>query len=241
MSIENNTTPAADGAAAAANAADESASSAATNENEDLLGNTDAGEKSSADGDEKAGDQKADDGEDLLEGKVKDGEEGEGEADPNATPEDYEFKIPEGYELDAELADLSKPVFKELGLSNDEAQTLVEKLGPQILTKLGERQAAQWKTVQQGWAKEAKADPDIYDAATKAVRPEIAVARDYFGPEFTAAIKMLGGNNNPAVLKALAKVGKALGEDAPGFGKPAAAQKTAAERLYPNDQPKTKE
>jgi hypothetical protein len=239
MTVENTATPAADEGKTAANAADSSAASAATAENEDLLGNDNTDDTASNPDGEKAGDQKADEGDDLLEGKVSEEEEGEGES--TAAPEDYEFKIPEGYELDAELADISKPAFKEAGLSQEQAQALVEKLGPQILTKLGERQAAQWKDIQKGWAKESKSDPEIFDLNTKSVRPEIAVARSYFGPEFTAAIKMLGGNNNPAVLKALAKVGKALGEDGPGFGKPNAAPKTREERLYPNDQPKTKE
>ena len=240
MTVENIATPAADSpASAAAPATDDkgvAADAPAADTEEDLLGET-AKADEPAEGDDKAGDQDGDE-DDLLDGKVKKDEEGEGDT---AAPDDYEFTIPEGYELDAELADISKPAFKEAGLTQDQAQNLVEKLGPQILTKLGEKQAAQWKAVQSAWAKEFKADPEYGGKNLDASLGNVARARDYLGPEFTASIKLLGGNNNPAVLKALAKVGKALGEDAPGFGKPAAVAKSAAERLYPNDQPKTKE
>jgi len=207
----------------------------ATEAADDLLGDA-----AGAEGAEDAGAKKtesADDGDDLLDGKV--GEEEKPEAAADGADEYGEFTIPEGYEADAELADISKPIFKELGLNKDQAQGLVEKLGPQILSKVGEKMAAQWKATQKQWAADAKKDADIFDASAKAVRPEVAVGRDYLGADFSAAIKQLGGNNHPAVLKALAKVGQALREDTPGFGKPAAKAKTAEQRLYPNDQPKS--
>lgn len=231
MSIENNTTPAAPDtntpAAAPDAPAGDNGSDAA---DEDLLGEpAPTGEPEGSD-EGKAGDQEEDD--DLLDGKVAKGEE------QNPAPEDYEFKIPEGYEQDAELTDAFKPVAKELGLSQDQAQGLVEKFGPQMLAKIGERQAAQWKDIQRTWANEFKNDPEYGGKNLEVSLGHVARARDFLGPDFTAAIKLTGGNNNPAILKALAKVGKALGEDEPGFGRPAAKAKTALETLYPNDQPK---
>lgn len=180
------------------------------------------------------------DEDDLLDGKVKaeaEKKEGEGEANPDAPS--YEFKVPEGFEADAELAEISKPVFAKHKLTQEQAQGLVEELGPQILARVGERQAAAWNQVKEGWAKEAKADPEIFDAAAKAVRPEVAKGRDYLGPDFTAAIKLVGANNHPAILKALARIGAAVSEDTPGFGSQPKAKVTAEQRLYPNDQPKT--
>ena len=205
---------------------------------DDLLGDVakpDADASAAAD---KASDTTAGgiDEDDLLEGKVsKDGEDkkaaGEG-------ADDYgDFKIPEGYEADAELAEMSKPIFKEANLNKEQAQTLVEKLGPQIMAKIGEKQAAAWAKQKDAWAKEAKADPEFGGKNLDASLADVAKARDFFGAEFTAAIKLVGANNHPAILKALAKVGKALSEDTPGFGKPKTTT-TAEQRLYPNDQPK---
>jgi hypothetical protein len=188
-----------------------------------------------------AADAKAEtDEDDLLDGKVKtEAEKKEGETEANPDAPVYEFKVPEGFEADAELAEISKPVFAKHKLSQEQAQGLVEELGPQILARVGERQAAAWNQVKEGWAKEAKADPEIFDAAAKAVRPEVAKGRDYLGADFTAAIKLVGANNHPAVLKALARIGAALSEDTPGFGSQPKTKVTAEQRLYPNDQPKT--
>lgn len=231
------TAPAADSAAPADKAVTEAA--------EDLLGTTtDAGAADKgADGkDGKEAAAPEDDSDDLLEGKVKkdeDKKEGEGDA---ASETDYaDIKIPEGYEADKELADISFPVFKEAGLKKEQAQALVENLGPKILTHIGEKYAKQWKETQSGWAKEFKNDAEYGGKNLDASLANVARARDYLGPDFTAAIKLVGGNNHPAILKALAKVGQALGEDTPAFGKPSAKESNQLERLYPNDQPKSKE
>lgn len=216
-------------------ATDTVAGAEGADDNVDLLG-TGADTAAGGEAEKPAADAGEDD--DLLEGKVgKDGEEEKPAAEGDAPV--YEFKIPEGFEADAELADLSKPVFAEMKLTAEQAQGVVEKLGPQILTKIGERQAAQWKTIQKDWAKEAKADPDFGGKNLETSLSHVAKARDYLGPEFTAAVKLVGANNHPAILKALAKIGTALGEDTPGFGKPVKAASTAEQRLYPNDQPKT--
>jgi len=184
----------------------------------------------------------ADEGDDLLDGKVgKDGDEKQEGEKPEGEGEPVEYTLtpPEGYELDKDLADAFTPVAKELKLSQEQAQGLVEKFGPQMLAQIGEKQAKQWAEVKASWAKEFKSDPEYGGKNLDASLANVARARDYFGPEFTAAVKLLGGNNNPAILKALARMGAALGEDTPGFGAPPSPAKSREQRLYPNDPPKT--
>lgn len=242
MSVENTattnteTTTAADPKAAETAATTDTAAAA-----EDLLGDVKADEGAKNDADagqgEGEGDAAQDNSDDLLEGKVAE-DKAEGDA---AAAEDYDLAPPEGYELDADLAESFKPVAKELKLSKEQAQGLVDQYGPKLMAQIGEKYAAQWKQTQQKWANEAKADPEFGGKNLEKSLADVARARDFFGPDFTAAIKLLGGNNHPAVLKALAKVGVALGEDTPGFGKPPSASTTPEQRLYPNDQPKTRE
>jgi len=68
-------------------------------------------------------------GKTLLTGK--EGEDGtKTEAKP-AVPEKYDFKAPaawseKGWELDTKLIETATPIFKELGLSQDQAQKLVD-------------------------------------------------------------------------------------------------------------------
>lgn len=231
MSVENNTTSAAPAVAADTQAATKTQGADAA-ASEDLLGEVKPAEGDATAKGDKADDQAADDGDDLLEGKVAQEEGAE------ATPDDYTFTPPEGFELDEQLADAFKPVAKELKLSQDQAQGLVEKFAPQMLARFGEQQQAHWKEVQKQWAGEFKSDPEYGGKNLEASLADVARARDYFGPEFAQTIKLLGGNNHPAVLKGLAKVGKALAEDAPGFGKPVAGKPDALRELYPNDPPK---
>jgi hypothetical protein len=238
MTVDNTTTSAAETTTTAAATTDaavnDTTGTVATTDGEDLLGTPSDAAATTTDG--KADDQPAaDEGDDLLEGKI-------GEAEAAVTPpDDYDLTPPEGYELDAQMADAFKPVAKELNLSQEQAQGLVEKFGPKMFAQIGEKQATQWKALQKQWAGEAKSDPDFGGKNLEASLSNVAKARDYLGPEFAAAVKLLGGNNHPALLKGLAKVGLALGEDTPGFGKPHGSTKSTAQILYPNDQPKTKE
>jgi hypothetical protein len=72
-----------------------------------------------------------------------------------AVPEKYEFQVPEGMALDTVLVDKISPVFKDIGLSQDQAQKLVDAYAPYVKTQVEaqqqeslnflETQKAEWK------------------------------------------------------------------------------------------------
>jgi hypothetical protein len=165
---------------------------------------------------------------------------------PNAPPESYSFKAPEGKELDKTFLDTATPVFKELGLSQDKAQKLVD-----TYNKLSDANAAKLqadvKTMQDGWQNEVKAKygvqldeklaefgrfKDIIFADDKAARTK-----------FEKALDLTGGGNHPDIVEGLIRAaskfteGKHVsgagpspeGQRAPG--KPAAP--SAAQAMWP--------
>lgn len=174
----------------------------------------------------------------------------------NQVPADgkYALTMPDGVELDSELADALGPEFKELGLTNAQANKLVGKY-VETMQKRSEAHAASpegaWSMVAHQyfkdngtpdtWADKAKADKDIggdkWDATvTNATR----FANTMGTPGLKDFLNASGAGNHPELIKAFAKAGELIREDNPpsggagGTGKPA----DASAILFPNDVPK---
>ncbi|NBX31867.1 MAG: hypothetical protein EBR07_03945 [Planctomycetes bacterium] len=78
------------------------------------------------------------------------------QAKPEGAPEKYEFKAPEGKQLDAETVQAFSEVAKELNLTQDAAQKMLTAMSE----KIGTRQAAQVEAVRSQWAESSKADKE---------------------------------------------------------------------------------
>lgn len=154
-------------------------------------------------------------------------------ADPGkpavAAPEKYEFKTAEGQELDAEAVKAFEPIAKELNLSNEQAQKLVDMYGSKIMPKLVEQQAAQWQQQIEQWAEQVKADKDLgTDASIGAAQK----AMDKFGsPELKQYLNETGLGNHPELVRIFANIGKAMSEDGLVTGNSGGA-KSAADVLF---------
>lgn len=167
-------------------------------------------------------------------------------ADPNdpagKVPEDgkYDLKMPDGVDLDGELAEALGPEFKELGLTNAQAQKLVDKyIG--IQQARADKQSDGFAKVIEGWATDAKKDPEIggdkWDASVQAAQRAV----NRLGtPALKEYLNSSGGGNHPELIRFMAKAGAMIQEDNPasggagGAGKPAEAAYT----LFPTDAPK---
>ncbi|EQB9153988.1 peptidase [Morganella morganii] len=146
-----------------------------------------------------------------------------------AAPEKYEFKPAEGQELDAEAVKAFEPIAKELNLSNEQAQKLVDVYGSKIMPKLVEQQAAQWQQQIEQWAEQVKADKDLgTDASIGAAQK----AMDKFGsPELKQYLNETGLGNHPELVRIFANIGKAMSEDGLVTGNSGGA-KSAADVLF---------
>lgn len=160
-----------------------------------------------------------------------------GVADP-ARPTYTEFKAPEGVTLDAEGMKAASELFADMGLSQDNAQKLVdlalgrEKAAAEAVTKA-------YVDMNTKWVAEVKADPEIGGDKLDASIATAAVAIDRVGgaekdSPLRQALALTGAGNHPAVVKAFVRMGQMMKEDRFQAGNGAAppAPKSPAEVIY---------
>lgn len=176
-------------------------------------------------------------------------------AEPGKAPETYaEFKAPEGYTLDPKAIEAATPIFKELGLTQDQAQRLVEFHSAQMI-EAAKAPESQYAAMRTDWQAKVKADPELAKATNgnatglDAVKLDIGRALNALGDpglaaEFKAAMDLTGAGDHPAFVKTLWKLaghiteGRAVtpgnpsphGQRPPGSGD----RPPAAKSLYPN-------
>ena len=181
--------------------------------------------------------------------------EGDKKVDAPAVPEKYEFKAPENYTLDPKLLETVTPLFKELGLTNEQAQKLVD---IQIAREIAAARAPQdtYEATRTKWQAETTSHPDIKNLVDKdsgktgidAVKIVMGRALNAIGDpalatEFKAAMDLTGAGDNPAFARAMNAFGKLLGEGTAvrgagpspeGQKSPNAGPRNAAQALFPN-------
>lgn len=140
----------------------------------------------------------------------------------SVVPEKYEFKAPEGLTLDEATITEASAVFKELGLTNDQAQKLVDLQGK--LTKTSaEAPYKAYDAMREGWQAEVKADKEIGHILPK-VKETIGKALDTLGdPALIASFKegmnLTGAGDHPAFVKAFYKLALSVVEGSHVSGK----------------------
>jgi hypothetical protein len=159
-------------------------------------------------------------------------------------PETYaDFTAPEGVTLDKDAIAAALPVFKELNLTQEQAQKLVEF---QAKSGINAAQTA-YDEIRSDWRKAVLADPDLSTGGKLKpdVQPTIAKAIDTLpkelGTEFRNVMNTTGVGDNPAFVKAMYKFAQALTEGTHVSGKgpvevkaPDAKPPSVASAMYPN-------
>jgi hypothetical protein len=158
-------------------------------------------------------------------------------------PEAYELAAPEGMTLNPADIEVATPVFKELGLNNEQANKLIpvaaafakrigDDLNNQILTQV----SAERKQ----WLDSSKADPEIGGANWDKTIATGAMALDKLGytagTPFRTLLNDSGLGNHPEMIRAFKRIGDAIGEDASFVraDNTGSVKKTDAELFYPN-------
>lgn len=166
-------------------------------------------------------------------------ETGEQEEAQQGAPEQYEeFKAPEGQQFDPEVINNFKEVAKDLNLSQEAAQKMLDKMGPVV----AQRQMQQVEHLRNQWAEQSTADKEF---GGDKLGENLEVARkalDSFGsPELKSLLNESGLGNHPEFIRLLYRAGKAISEDsfvggAPSGGSTPKATSNAdyANSLYPS-------
>lgn len=176
---------------------------------------------------------------------AKAGEEGEAKPDlktegdetnkgdkPAEVPEKYEFKAPEGVELDSVAAGEFSTLAKDLKLTADQAQGVVD-----IAVKMQQRQAESVAATVKEWGDQSKTDKEFGGDNLDANLAIAKKAVDTFGSDaFKQLLTSSGLGNHPEVIRTFLKAGKAIsGDSFVKSGNPASTNGASlAERMYPN-------
>lgn len=162
-----------------------------------------------------------------------DADEGKAEGDKPGAPEKYEFKPQEGRVFDEAIIAAYSDVARELNLSNEDAQKVLDKVAP----VMAERQLAQLEAVKDAWAESAKSDKEFGGEKITENLGTAKKALDAFGtPELKALLNESGFGNNPEVIRFMYRAGKAISEDKFVGGRQAApgTNGSLADKLYSN-------
>lgn len=138
----------------------------------------------------------------------------EKEQKQEGAPEKYEFKPAEGQEIDAAALEQFEPIARELNLTNEQAQKMVDLYGTKIMPMVQQQQVEAWQKTTEQWAADVKADKEIGGDKLTANLSAAQRALEQFGdPELKEYLDSTGLGNHPALVKAFIKVGKAMSED----------------------------
>jgi hypothetical protein len=147
-------------------------------------------------------------------------------------PEKYEFKVPEGMTLNQAMVDKFTPIAKELNLSQEKAQKLVDMYSGFVKSNADEQAATFTKFVEDLKAETIKE----LGANYKQELSYAAKARDRFAsPELIEKLNASGLSNDKDMVKLFITIGKVVSEDKGVDGKSApAGGKSAGEVLFPS-------
>lgn len=165
---------------------------------------------------------------------------------PQGAPEKYaDFKVPEGFKFDPTALTEAQATFKELNLTQAQAQKLVD-----TYAKTG-REAAEapykeWANTQKQWLADIA---DRFGSKSETIRTDISRAIDSALPPslaraFRTALDLTGAGSNPDIVEAMSILTKPFNEGTslkPGGLSPEAnkapgapTRPSAAEAMYPH-------
>lgn len=163
---------------------------------------------------EQATDQQVQDGEQP---KVEGEEKPKTEEAPAGAPEQYaDFSAPEGVELDEAVLGDFRTTAKELNLTQEQAQKVVD-LGAKMLQGWTAKANEQFEAQIAEWRTAAEADPRFGGSPEK-LAEALAVAKTAMDKFATPAFKEtvlegMGLGNNPEFVHVFYEIGKAMAED----------------------------
>lgn len=169
-----------------------------------------------------------------------------------AAPIKYEFKIPEGLPQDLKFDEAKLTTFNEIGnklkLAPEAAQELFDfhasemKSVVESITKaVTDNNVKAYNDLIGGWKTELSADPELSGANADKAHEILGKVLDSYGSkEARDAFDLTGAGWNPAIVRMMVKMGKALTEGGPGpQGKPVGQKdgpKTPGSVFYPAKQ-----
>lgn len=164
-------------------------------------------------------------GADDAQTKIPDGEGKTDGSDKQPDAVVYDFKMPEGVEMDKNAAEQFKAIAAELKMPAESAQKVVD-----LYAKLQGEATKAFSDQVQAWGDEVKADKEL--GSTENLAAARKAVDDFGTPEFKSLLNSTGLGNHPEVVRFMSKIGKQISEDAIVRGRQAEKPRDAANVLY---------
>lgn len=164
-------------------------------------------------------------------GSNKDPKEGSDAAQQPSTPEvvneKTEFQIPEGMKIDEKKMNSFKAVAKELGLTKEQAQKLVDMDAQNI-----QNADAAFREMQANWKTQTL--KELGENAEQKLGEAAAAFKRFGDDEFVKLLKDTGLENHPAVVRVFRSIGSKIAMDktVPGTSNGVKSTMTFEEALY---------
>ena len=170
---------------------------------------------------------------DQAEGSTDEGE--------SEIPETYEFEMPEGVEADQALIEAATPIFKELNLTQEQANKLTQVLAQRELDRANDAQQAYGEQLE-NWNQELMKDQDFggdnFEKNSAQVRDFLhKTMPDGIKDNLVSMLETTGVGSHPDLVKYIHHLSKLMpvGEDVPGDATLTPQKETTREqRLYPD-------
>ena len=150
-------------------------------------------------------------------------------------PDKYELKLPENSVLDTSAVERISAYAKQKGLTNDQAQMLLERESDAV-SKFRQDQVENLKTQSETWKSELVKDKEFGgEAFNKNAELAKRVVEKYASKEFVETLESTGLGNHPELVRVFFRIAKAFGEDSfvvPGAQ--GASKKDLADVFYGN-------
>lgn len=160
-------------------------------------------------------------------------------AEPQGAPDEYaEFTAPEGWEMNSAAVESFTPVAKDLNLTQEQAQKLVDFHTGQIKALMDE-QVQQLVDARKEWVESIKKDEEIGGAAMdRNVAVAVRALNKFATKEFRKALEETGLGDHPEMVRVFFRIGTAMAEATTDGGdkEPPAVKKSHAQTLYPNQE-----
>lgn len=171
-------------------------------------------------------------------GNAPDGNDPDGNNAGDKTGDDgeySEFTLPEGVELDAAALEVYTPAFKELGLTQEQAQKLVD-LRAKEVQAAAESQSDAFAQLLETWKTETTNDKELGgDRFEKNLGVATEAINKFGTPELRTLLDETGVGNHVEMFRFMVKVGQLTKEDVPGApGRQTSPEASRVELLYPN-------
>lgn len=152
----------------------------------------------------------------------------------NKVPEKYEFKLPDGLQVDAKLNDAFSKAAKDAGLTQAQAQAVMDVYTKDLMPRIAEMNNEAITAIGKEWETASRTDKEFGGAKFDENIKLAHAAMNRFGtPALIKALNETRLGNHPEVIRMLWRIGQAVSEDSIDLGGAGGGTgKSLADKLY---------